>query len=80
MKYWLVVAVLLALGSWLRAPALDATLVSDDWDHYAMATGVYPVARAPWDFYDFIGDSAAERFSALISSSSMRSSRGMRAR
>jgi len=36
-------------------------MASDDWDHYAMASGAYPVARAPWDFYRFISADPIER-------------------
>jgi hypothetical protein len=60
-RYWPFVVVALALGSWLRAPALHATMASDDWDHYAMATGMFPVQRAPWDYYTFIANDPVER-------------------
>jgi hypothetical protein len=66
-SYWLFVAFVLALGGWLQAPALQSTLFSDDWDHYAMCSGQYPNARAPWDLYNFTSADEAERRALLRS-------------
>lgn len=32
--------------------------MSDDWDHYAMFSGVYPTPRPAWDYFDFVSDGA----------------------
>jgi hypothetical protein len=65
--YWLAVALVIVLGVALRAPVLAGTLISDDWDHYAMASGVYPVARSPLDLYSVIAARPGERAALLRS-------------
>jgi len=54
------IAVALALGLGLRWRALEGTLLADDFDHYAMHAGIYPVARGPLDRFDFVSGSADE--------------------
>jgi hypothetical protein len=51
----------------VRAPTLDGLLVSDDWDHYAMASGVYPVPLSRFDLFNFVPDNDGAR-TALRSS------------
>jgi hypothetical protein len=58
---------LIALGVALRAPVVAGTLISDDWDHYAMARDVYPVARSPLDLFSVIADRPGERAALLRS-------------
>jgi hypothetical protein len=48
-------------GSVLRSQALSGPLFADDWDHYAMEVGIYPVARGPLARYDFVSGDRAER-------------------
>jgi hypothetical protein len=67
MRYWASVALAIVLGIALRAPALQGRLLGDDWDHFAMVHGLYPVQRSSLDLYDFAADAAAER-RALMSS------------
>lgn len=59
--YWMSVALVIALGVWVRSPALTGTRISDDWDHYAMVSGVYPLQRSAFDLYDFIGADPRDR-------------------
>lgn len=47
---------LVAGGIALRSPVLDAALLADDYDHYAMQRGIYPVARGPLDSYEFVAN------------------------
>jgi hypothetical protein len=65
--YWMLVASALALGTWLRAPALRGGLLSDDWDHYAMCAGIYPNVRRAWDLFNFVSNDAVERRELLSS-------------
>jgi hypothetical protein len=64
-RYILFVAAVLALGLSLRAAALGGGLLADDYDHYAMVSGIYPVARSPLDLFDFIGRAPVERWALL---------------
>jgi hypothetical protein len=66
-SYWLFVATAMAVGVALRAPAVKGTHLADDWDHYAMSAGVYPVHRGPFDYYDFVRNDARERHALLAS-------------
>jgi len=61
------VAVALAFGSWLRAPALSGSLISDDWDQYAMYAGLYPIRRSPLDFFNFVPSDSTGRQALLRS-------------
>jgi hypothetical protein len=36
-------------------------MFADDWDHYAMEVGIYPVARGPLARYDFVSGDPRER-------------------
>lgn len=45
---------MVAGGIALRISVLRGTMVSDDWDHYAMAKGWYPIARSPLDLFNFV--------------------------
>lgn len=54
-----------ALSTLVRWQGLEASLLSDDWDQYAMEKRAYPVARSPWDYYTFVGKGADER-AALV--------------
>jgi hypothetical protein len=65
--YWLLVAAAIAAGGALHSPALRGSLLGDDWDHYAMYAGVYPVHRGPLDLYDFVRNDAGERHALLAS-------------
>jgi hypothetical protein len=59
MKSWrprLAMAVLLAVGAALFSPALSTPLFLDDYLHGAMVEGTYPVARSPFNLYDFVDD------------------------
>jgi hypothetical protein len=51
----------IVLGVVVRQPVLGGALISDDWDHYAMVRGVYPVARAPFDMFKVIAGTEADR-------------------
>jgi hypothetical protein len=55
-----VVVVAIALGVWLRRDALNSGFWADDYLHYAMLHGGYPVARAPWDLFRFADGTAQE--------------------
>jgi hypothetical protein len=59
--YLACVACAVALGLWLRADALGGTLLADDYDHYAMRAGIYPVARGPLDLFNFVSADPLER-------------------
>jgi hypothetical protein len=59
--YALVVMAVIALGVTLRVPALAGTLVSDDWDHYAMVTHTHPVQLSPLDLFNFVPREQAAR-------------------
>src|SRR5262245_56755171 len=62
--YPVAVAVVLALGAWLFAPALQLGLFSDDFSAEAMREGRYGRARAPLDLFNFV-DGSAEDVHAL---------------
>jgi hypothetical protein len=66
-RYWGFVALAIALGIVLRSAALHGSLLGDDWDHYAMWAGAYPVQRSALDMFDFVGGGAAERLALLHS-------------
>lgn len=53
-RYWLAVVIAIAAGVALRASVLQGGVISDDWDHCAMAHGWYPVARSPLDLFSFV--------------------------
>lgn len=55
------VALALALGLGLRFETFQGTLLADDFDHYAMRAGIYPVERGALDAFDFVSGSAEER-------------------
>jgi hypothetical protein len=55
-----VVVLAVALGAWLRRDALDSGFWADDYLHYAMLHGGYPVARAPWDLFRFADGTSQE--------------------
>lgn len=59
--YWPAVVLVVLLGLGLRSGALRGVPIADDWDHYAMLRGVYPVPRAAWDLYNFVADSDTQR-------------------
>jgi hypothetical protein len=59
--YWCVVAGVVLVGALLRAPAIDGVLYADDWDHYAMQEGIYPVALPIWDKFNFVPNADAAR-------------------
>jgi hypothetical protein len=65
--YFAWVALSIALGLALRWRAVEASFLADDYDHYAMHEGLYPVKRGPLDMFDFVGDSAVERHALLRS-------------
>jgi len=60
------VAAIIAGGIALRSEALDGTLLADDYDHYAMVRGLYPVPRGLFDTYDFVAN-AGERATLMAS-------------
>jgi hypothetical protein len=59
------VVCVIAIGVSLRWRAVDGAMLADDWDHYAMFAGVYPVQRSPLDVFDFVSGSASERTALL---------------
>lgn len=63
--YWLSVAAAIAAGGALHSPARHGSLLADDWDHYAMYAGAYPVHRGPLDLYDFVRNDDGERHALL---------------
>lgn len=62
-------AVLLAvgIGVGLRSDVLAATFFADDFDHYAMQVGAYPVPRSRFDMFNF-GDGTPAETQRLIDS------------
>jgi hypothetical protein len=54
------VFVAVSAGAIVRWSALDAGFFSDDFDHYAMHAGVYPVPRSRFDMFNFSDGSIAE--------------------
>jgi hypothetical protein len=54
------VMIAISAGVALRWDVLDAGFFSDDFDHYAMRNGIYPVARSKFDMFNFSDGSAAE--------------------
>jgi hypothetical protein len=65
--YWGIVVAMLGVGVVVRAPALRANLYADDWDHYAIEQGIYPVALPVWDMFNWVGARDAERDALLRS-------------
>lgn len=59
-NYALFVAAAIALGVWLRCPAIDAGPGSDDYMEYAMLEGAYPTPRAALDLFNFADGSDAD--------------------
>src|ERR1700679_1853792 len=53
---WLPVALLVLLGAIVFNPAIRAPLFLDDYFQTSMIEGTYPVARSPFELYDFVGD------------------------
>jgi hypothetical protein len=53
---WVPVALLVVLGGLIFLPALRAPLFLDDYFQTSMIEGTYPVARSPFDLYNFVGD------------------------
>jgi hypothetical protein len=56
----LCLAFALAIGGLARKGALDAGFLSDDYLHYAMLRGAYPLPRQPFDLFRFAGGGAQE--------------------
>jgi hypothetical protein len=54
-----------AIGLAIHWSALRAPMTLDDWDHYAMQQGIYPVQLHPLDLYNFVPNTDAAR-SALL--------------
>lgn len=61
----LIVLGVMAIGLALRWSSLHAPMALDDWDHYAMLHGVYPVELHPLDLFNFVPDDAAARDALL---------------
>lgn len=59
-NYALFAALCILAALSVRTPAVHAGLLADDWDHYAMSAGIYPVPRSAFDHFDFIGRSSSE--------------------
>jgi hypothetical protein len=55
----------LVAGAWLRADAIDSGFLADDYLHYAMLHGAYPLQRAPWDLFRF-ADGTPEATKRLV--------------
>lgn len=68
--FWLSIALMVAGGIGLRISVLRGPMVSDDWDHYAMAKGWYPISRSPLDFFNFVRADRGE-LPALLQSGRM---------
>jgi hypothetical protein len=51
----------IAIGLAIHWSALRAPMTLDDWDHYAMQQGIYPVQLHPLDMYDFVPNTDAAR-------------------
>lgn len=58
--FWIAVIVGISGGTALRWSTLNASFFSDDFDHYAMQHGVYPVSRSKFDMFNFSDGSTAE--------------------
>jgi hypothetical protein len=67
LAYWSVVTAIVLGGIALRAPALHANLYADDFDHYAIEKGLYPVKLPMWDMFNWVGGEAAQRDALLES-------------
>jgi hypothetical protein len=65
--YVLVVVAAVLFGLALRGDLLQAGFFADDFDHYAMWTGRYPVARSPLDLFNF-SDGSQHDNAALMES------------
>ena len=46
---------------------MHGSLLGDDWDHYAMWAGAYPVPRSALNMFDFVGGGAGERLALMHS-------------
>lgn len=64
-RYAVFAALTIVTALCLRAPALQVGLLADDWDHYAMSAGIYPVPRGAFDHFDFVGGSSSEHDALL---------------
>lgn len=64
-RYAVCAALSIVAALCVRTPALQVGLLADDWDHYAMSTGIYPVPRGVFDHFDFVGRSASEHDALL---------------
>lgn len=61
-RAYLVCVIAIGIGSFaMLSTALQGTLLADDWDHYAMQQGIYPVPTPAWDMFRFVADSESER-------------------
>jgi hypothetical protein len=65
LAYWSIVSSIVLAGVALRAPALDANLYADDWDHYAIENNLYPVKLPIWDMFNWVSSHAAQRQALL---------------
>ena len=46
-------------GSWGRPiGSMKARLLADDWEHYAIEKGVYPVKLPVWDMFNWVAGDA----------------------
>jgi hypothetical protein len=66
-RYWSWVTLAIVCGVALRWGALNGSLLGDDWDHYAMEVGIYPVPRALLDKYNFVARGPGEHARLLHS-------------
>jgi hypothetical protein len=64
---WLACVVSITAGLLLRADVVYSGFYTDDFDHYAMHVGRYPVPRAPLDKFNF-GDGTPVETRALVES------------
>ena len=69
-RYWLIVAIVLAIGLIILRPALDAGMITDDYMEAAMLDGTFAARRHPLDLFTFTsgrpGDLAAvQRFGSM---------------
>jgi hypothetical protein len=58
--YWCAVAVVSAVGLYLRREALRVGFMADDYAQLGMLDGRYPVARAPYNLFSFSDGSTQE--------------------
>src|SRR5262249_28411875 len=52
----LLVALLFLIGAVIYLPALRSSYLLDDYLHASMISGTFPVARGPFDLYNFVDD------------------------